>query len=348
MTTRRDVLVAGLANSLAGGPARGLARGLASGLTAGLAGSAPLALAQSASSWPEGPVKIVVPFAAGNAADVLTRLVAEKLAARLGQPFVVENKVGAGGLLGMEAVRTSKPDGHTIVSATIGTLAINQFLFKKMPHDPEADFACASLIWENCNVFVVQPQHPAKTLQELIAWSRAKPKGANIGTSALGSSPYLASVLFRTRTGIPGQEIPFPSGSQSLTALIGGDTDFAIDNIASCLPLLRAGRVRALAVTADYRWPVLPDVPTTTEAGVPDFVLTSWGALAVPKATPAAIVEKLSAAVQAVAADPATQQRFMDAGAKFVTSSPARTTAFAASERAKWKEAVQVSGAKLD
>ena len=274
MTTRRDVLVAGLES--------GLARGLARSLTAGLAGTAPLAMAQSASSWPEAPVKIIVPFAAGNAADVLTRLVAEKLAARLGQPFVV------------------------------------------------------------------QPQHPAKTLQELIAWSRAKPKGAKIGTSALGSSPYLASVLFRTRTGIPGQEISFPSGSQSLTALIGGDTDFAIDNIASCLPLLRAGRVRALAVTADYRWPVLPDVPTTTEAGVPDFVLTSWGALAVPKATPAAIVEKLAAAVRAAAADPATQQRFIDAGAKFVASSPARTTAFAASERLKWKEAVQVSGAQLD
>ena len=189
MTTRRDVVMAGLANGLGSGLGSGLTVGLARGLTAGLAGTAPLALAQSASSWPEGPVKIIVPFAAGNAADVLTRLVAEKLAARLGQPFVVENKVGAGGLLGMEAVRTSKPDGHTIVSATIGTLAINQFLFKKMPHDPEADFACASLIWENCNVFVVQPQHPAKTLQELIAWSRAKPKGANIGTSALGARP---------------------------------------------------------------------------------------------------------------------------------------------------------------
>ena len=123
MTTRRDVLVAGLES--------GLARGLARSLTAGLAGTAPLAMAQSASSWPEAPVKIIVPFAAGNAADVLTRLVAEKLAARLGQPFVVENKVGAGGLLGMEAVRTAKPDAHTIVSATIGTLAINQFLFRK-------------------------------------------------------------------------------------------------------------------------------------------------------------------------------------------------------------------------
>ena len=328
MTTRRDFVLGGMASSLAC--------------------SAPGARAQGSTSWPEAPVKIIVPFTAGNAADVLTRLVADRLQARLGQPFVVENKVGANGMIGMEAVKNAKPDGYTIASATIGTLSINQFLFKKMLHNPEADFACASLIWENCNVFVVAPQHPAKSLQELIAWSRTKPKGANIGTSAIGSSPYLASVLFRTRTGIPGAEIPFPSGSQSLTALIGGDNDFAIDNIASCLPLLRAGRVRALAVTSDYRWPALPDVPTTAEAGVADFVLTSWGALVLPKATPVAIVEKLSSAVQAAAADPATQQRFIEAGAKFVSSSPAKTTAFAASERAKWKEAVQVSGAKLD
>ena len=313
----------------------------------GLVCTAPGVFGQG-SNWPEAPVKIIVPFGAGNASDVLTRMIAEKLQARFGQTFVVENKVGAGGIIGMEAVRNSKPDGYTIASATIGTLSINQFLYNKMPHDPETDFSCASLIWENCNVFVVAPLHPAKSLQELIAWSRNHPKGANIGSSAVGSSPHLAAVLFRVRTGIPATLIPFPGGSQSLTALIAGDTDFAIDNIASCLPLIRAGRVRPVAVTSDYRWPTLPDVPTTAEAGVKDFVLTSWGALVVPKGTPPAIVNKLSSAVQAIAADPAMQQRFMDAGAKLVASTPAQTQAFAASERVKWKEAVQVSGAKLD
>jgi tripartite-type tricarboxylate transporter receptor subunit TctC len=324
MTTRRDFVLAGLAGGLA-----------------------PQVLAQ-AGNWPEGPVRIIVPFTAGNASDVLTRMIAERLQARLGQTFLVENKVGAGGLIGMEAVRNAKPDGSTIASATIGTLSINQFLYSKMPHDPETDFAYASLIWENCNVFVVAPQHPAKAMQELIAWSRAQPKGASIGSAAVGTSPHLAASLFRARTGIPATVIPFPGGGQSLTALIAGNTDFAIDNIASCLPLIRAGRVRALAVTSDYRWPTLPDVPTTAEAGVKDFVLMSWGALVLPKGTPAAIVNKLSATVQAIAAEPALQQRFMDAGAKLVASTPAQTHAFAASERVKWKEAVQVSGAKLD
>lgn len=327
MTTRRDFVLGGVAS--------------------GLACTSPQLFAQG-TNWPEAPVRIIVPFTAGNAADVLTRMVAEKLQARLGQPFIVENKIGAGGLIGMEAVRNSKADGYTIASATIGTLSINQFLYRKMPHDPETDFAYASLIWENCNVFMVAPQHPARSMQELIAWAGNQPQGASIGSAAIGSSPYLASVLFRVRTGIPAVHIPFPGGAQSLAALIAGNTDFAIDNIASCLPLIRAGRVRALAVTSDYRWPTLPDVPTTAEAGVKDFVLTSWGALVLPKGTPPAIVNKLSAAVREIAADPAMQQRFLETGARIVSSTPAQTHAFAASERVKWKEAVQVSGAKLD
>jgi tripartite-type tricarboxylate transporter receptor subunit TctC len=175
-------------------------------------------------------------------------------------------------MIGMEAVRNSKPDGYTIASATIGTLSINQFLFKKMPHDPETDFVYASTIWENCNVFMVSPQHPAKNLQELIAWSRAQARGANIGSSAIGSSPYLAASLFKVRANIQATIVPFPGGAQSLTALIAGETDFAIDNIASALPLIRAGKVRAVAVTSDYRWPTLSDVPTTAESGVNEFI----------------------------------------------------------------------------
>lgn len=327
MTTRRDFVLGGLAT--------------------GLAATAPAAFAQG-TNWPEMPVKIVVPFTAGNAADVLTRMVAERLQARFGQTFIVENKVGAGGMIGMEAVRTAKPDGYTIASATIGTLSINQFLYKNMQHNPETDFIPATLHWENCNVFIVRPDHPAKNMQELIAWARTKPGGANIGTAGIGTSPYLAAALFKSRTGIPATTVPFPGGSQSLAALIGGNVDFVIDNIASGLALVRAGKVRPLAVSADYRWPTLPDVPTTAEAGVKDFVLTSWGALAFPKGTPDAIVNKLSEAVQAIAADPAMQKRFMDAGARLVGTSPAKTQAFAASERVKWKEAVEISGAKLD
>jgi tripartite-type tricarboxylate transporter receptor subunit TctC len=217
-----------------------------------------------------------------------------------------------------------------------------------MPHDPETDFAYATMIWENCNVFMVSPLHPAKTLQELIAWSRTQPKGASIGASAIGSSPYLASVLFKARTGISATIVPFSGGAQSLMALMAGDTDFAIDNIASSLTLIRAGKVRALAVTSKDRWPTLPDVPTTVESGIKDFILTFWGALVMPKGTPAAIVNKISAAVHKMALDADLQQKFMDKGAKLIVSMLAQTQAFGACERVKWKKAVQVSGAKLD
>ncbi|MBJ7418685.1 MAG: tripartite tricarboxylate transporter substrate binding protein [Rhodoferax sp.] len=327
MTKRRDFVLGGMATGLS---------------------CSTLSVWAQDTQWPEATLKIIVPFAAGNASDLLTRMVGERLQAKFGQPVVVENKVGANGMIGMEAVRTAKADGYSIASATIGTLSINQFLYKKMPHDPETDFAYSTLIWENCNVFMVAASHPAKTLQDLITWSRNQPKGANIGSSAIGSSPYLASVLFKARTGIPATVIPFPSGAQSLMAMMAGDTDFAIDNIASALTLIRSGKVRALAVTANYRWPTLPDVPTTAESGVKDFVLTSWGALVMPKGTPAAIVNKVSAAVQEMASDPLMQQKFMEKGAKLVASTPAQTHAFAASERVKWKEAVQVSGAKID
>jgi tripartite-type tricarboxylate transporter receptor subunit TctC len=327
MTTRRDLVLGGIA--------------------VGLTSATPGIWAQN-TNWPEAPIKIVVPFTAGNASDLLTRTVGERLQKKFGQPVVIENKVGANGMIGMEAVKAAKPDGYTIASATIGTLSINQFLYKKMPHDPETDFAYATMIWENCNVFMVSPSHPAQTMQELIDWSRNQPKGANIGSSAIGSSPYLASVLFKARTGIPATVIPFTGGAQSLMALIAGDTDFAIDNIASALTLIRSAKVRALAVTSNYRWPTLPDVPTTAESGVKDFVLTSWGALDMPKVTPTAIVNKVSAAVQEMANDPLIQQKFMDKGAKLVASTPAQTQAFAASERVKWKEAVQVSCAKID
>ena len=305
------------------------------------------AQAQS-TSWPDAPVKIIVPFTAGGASDVLTRVLAEKLQTRLGQTFIVDNRTGAGGNIGMEAVKNAAADGYTISSATIGTLSINQFLFAKLGYDPVADFAYVTMIWENCNVFVVAPQHPAKTVQEFLAWARKQPKGVTFGSAGVGTTPHLAGELFRVRAGIAALHVPYRGAAQSMPALMAGDTDFAIDNIASYMPLIKAGKVRALAVTSSTRWPTLPDVPTMAEAGIPNFIVTSWGAFVVPKGTPAAIVNKLSAAVQAIAAEPAVQQRFLDTGARAVASTPAETAAFAERERVKWKEVVHISGAKMD
>ena len=298
--------------------------------------------------WPEAPVKIIVPFTAGGASDVLTRALAEKLQGRLGQNFVVDNRTGAGGNIGMQAVRGAPADGYTIASATIGTLSINQFLFANLGYDPVKDFEYVSMIWQNCNVFVVASQHPAKTVQEFLAWARKQPKGVSYGSAGVGTTPHLAGELFRVRTNLQAVHIPYRGAAQSMPALMAGDTDFAIDNIASYAPLIKSGKVRALAVTAADRWPTLPEVPTMLEAGIPNFVITSWGAFVVPKGTPAAIVNKLSAAIQAIAADPAMQQRFLDTGARAVATTPQETAAFAERERVKWKEVVQLSGARVE
>ena len=301
-----------------------------------------------ATNWPEAPVRVVVPFSAGGASDALTRILAEKLQSRLGQNFIIDNRTGAGGNIGMEAVRTAPADGYMLASATVGTLSINQFLFSKLTYDPARDFAYVSMIWENCNVFVVAANHPAKTIAEFLLWARKQPQGVTFGSAGVGTTPHLAGELFRVRSGLQALHIPFRGAAQSVPALLGGDTNFAIDNIATYMPLIRSGKVRALAVTSADRWPTLAEVPTMAQAGIADFVVTSWGAFVMPKGTPAPVVNKLSTALRAIAADPALQQRFMDAGARAVSSTPAEAVAFAERERVKWKEVVHVSGAKLD
>ena len=314
---------------------------------AGAALALPNAFSQVA-NWPNAAVKIIVPFSAGGASDILTRALAEKLQARLGQNFVVDNKTGAGGNIGMQAVKTAPADGYTIASATIGTLSINQFLFANLGYDPVKDFEYVSMIWQNCNVFVVSANHPVKTVQEFLEWGRKQAKGVSFGSAGVGTTPHLAGELFRVRSGLKAVHIPYRGAAQSMPALIAGDTDFAIDNIASYTPLIKAGKVKALAVTASERWPTLPEVPTMGEAGVRDFIITSWGAFVVPKGTPAAVVSKLSSAIQAIAAEPAMQQRFLETGARAVSSTPQETATFAEQERVKWKEVVQLSGAKME
>ena len=318
-----------------------------SAVAAAAAPTVPSVFSQVA-AWPNAPVRIVVPFSAGGASDVLTRLLAEKLQAKLGQNFIVDNRTGAGGNIGMESVHVAPADGYTIASATVGTLAINQFLFTRMSYDPVKDFEYVSMIWENCNVFVVSANHPAKTLAEFLVWARKQPKGVTYGSAGVGTTPHLSGEMFRSRTKLEALHIPFRGAAQSMPALVAGDTDFAIDNVASYMPLLRSGKVRALAVTSAERWPALPDVPTMAQAGVADFVVTSWGTFVVPKGTPAPIVDKLSTTIHSVMSDPALQQRFLETGARAISSTPKEAAAFAERERVKWKEVVKISGAKMD
>jgi tripartite-type tricarboxylate transporter receptor subunit TctC len=218
-----------------------------------------------------------VPYPAGGSTDVLARILAERLNNMFGQPFVIENRPGAGGNIGIAAVIGSPPDGYTMGAATVGHFAINQFLYKDMPYDPEKDMIPASMIWELPNVFVVASDHvPATTLAEFIAW--AKQKGhVSFGSPGVGTSPHLSGVLFAKRAELDAVHVPFRGAAQTIPAMLSGAVDFAIDNLASYISLIQSGKMRALAVTSAQRWPTLPDVPTMAEAGMKDFVVTSWG-----------------------------------------------------------------------
>jgi tripartite-type tricarboxylate transporter receptor subunit TctC len=296
--------------------------------------------------WPDRSVRIIAPFPAGGAVDVLVRILADQLKDKLGQSFVVENHSGAGGNIGIATVASSPPDGATIGVATVGQFSINQYLYEHMPFDPERDIVPATLTWEYPNVFVVASEYvPAKTLPEFIVWAKTRGK-ISYGSPGVGTTPHLSAALFSTRTGINAVHVPFRGAAQTIPAMLAGDVTFAIDNLASYTSTIESGQMRALAVTTVERWPTLPNVPTMAEAGQPDFVVTSWGALVVPAGTPRIVIDRLSAAMREIAADAKVQQRFLVAGARCVASTPEQASARALKERPMWKEMVRISGAK--
>ena len=322
-------------------------RAFLAGTLAGSAFSATGLWAQSG-VWPDRPVKIIVPFPAGGSVDVLVRILGEQLKDRLGQSFVVENRTGAGGNVGVAALATSPPDGYTIGAATVGQFAINQYLYERMPFDADRDIVPVSLTWEFPNVFVVASEHcPAKTLPEFLTWAKAR---GNVvyGTPGVGTTPHLSAALFVTRNGLHATHVPFRGAAQTIPAMLAGDITFALDNLASYTSQIEAGKMRALGVTTADRWPTLPDVPTMTQAGQADFVVTSWGCFIVPAGTPRPIIERLADAMKDIAADATVQQRFLFAGAKCVASTPAQAAERGVKERPMWKEMVRISGAKVE
>jgi tripartite-type tricarboxylate transporter receptor subunit TctC len=300
------------------------------------------------SHWPDHPVRIIVPYPAGGSTDVLSRILAERMKEMFGQPFVIENRPGAGGNIGIAAVTGSPPDGYTIGAATIGHFAINQYLYSKMPYDAEHDMIPASLTWELPNVFVVATDHcPAKSVSEFVVWATQKGQ-VSFGSPGVGTSPHLSGVMFVKRTGIDAVHVPFRGAAQTIPAMLAGDVNFAIDNLASYVPAISSGKMRALAVTSAQRWPTMPDVPTMEEGGMKDFIVTSWAAFVLPAGTPRAIIDKLASAMKQIAADPEVQKRFLVGGARVLSSTPEKATAYAAKERAIWKDIVAASGAKID
>ena len=305
--------------------------------------------AQGSGGWPSRPVRVIVPWPPGGSTDVMTRLLSEQLAQRLGQPFVVENRPGASGNIGMDAVAKAAPDGYTMGPATVANLAINQYAYARMPHDPERDLAPVALTWEMPNVAVVAPQHvPARTLQEFIAWAKAKRGGITYGSPGVGTTPHLSGALLAQRAGYEATHVPYRGAAHIIPTLLSGDLNFALDNLASYVPVIQEGRLRALAVTSAERWPTLPEVPTMAEAGVPDFTVTSWCAIAFPGGVPRPVIDRLNAAIRAVTEEPAFRQRLLQVGAKALWSTPEAAADHAARQRPIWRDLVQLTGARIE
>ncbi len=305
-----------------------------------------LALAQGA--WPERPVRIIVPWPPGGSTDVLARLMAEQLHARLGQSFQIENRPGAGGNIGTDAIAKATPDGYTMGPITVSGWSINQFLFARMPFDADRDLQPISMHWTLPNVLAVSAAHcPATTLAEFIEWGKARRNGVSFGSPGVGTTAHLSGSHFCQRTGLDGQHVPFRGAAQIIPALLSGDLTFEIGNLASYVPTIQEGRIRGIAVTSAERWPTLPNIPTMQQAGF-DFVVESWCAFAFPAGVPAPILARASQAMQAVAADPAVKDRFLRAGAQAVSSTPEAAWERARSERPMWQEMVRVSGARME
>jgi tripartite-type tricarboxylate transporter receptor subunit TctC len=314
---------------------------------AALALSVAAASAPAQTDWPTKSVRIVVPFAPGGTADISARIIAEQLTNAFAQTFYVENRAGASGNIGAAEVARSKPDGYTLLLGNSSTLAINQFIYSKMPYNAERDFAPVSFLVRVPNVLVVHPSLGVRSLQELIERAKAKPGSISYGTSGAGTVLHLSAELLKTMAKIDLVHVPYKGSSPMLQDLVAGHLQMAIDNVPSALPHIRSGRLLALAVTPSKPVATLPNVPTMASV-IPGYEAEAFFALVAPAGTPQPIITKLSAEIDKILHRPDVIERFMQLGAEPVGGTPAGLATFIASEIAKWREVVKTSGAKAD
>jgi tripartite-type tricarboxylate transporter receptor subunit TctC len=309
--------------------------------------AAAISLPLLAQSYPSKPLHLIVPAAAGGTVDILARALSAKLGEGLGQPVIVENRPGAGTNIGMEAVVRADPDGHTAVIGGV-PVATNKTLYGKLSFDPAKDLAPVSLLVTSGNVLVVNPSLPVSSVKELIEYARKRPGELHFGSPSTGSTPHLAGELFNSLAGVKMVHVPYKGAAQGLNDLIGGRLQLSFDNIPPAIPHVRSGKLRALAVTAARRSPLLPELPTVSEAGLPGFDVSAWFGLLVPAATPAPLVQRLNAETVKALRDADVRARLERLGFDVVGSSPAEFAAHVQREAARWSRIIRDSGAKAD
>ncbi|GAB1577443.1 Bug family tripartite tricarboxylate transporter substrate binding protein [Bordetella petrii] len=308
--------------------------------------------AAQGTDFPTKPLRFVVPYPPGGPLDSTARLLAEKVRASLGQPIIVENRSGAGGNIGADLVAKAAPDGYTLVMGAVATHAINPWLFANLPYDPIKDFAPVTIVAAVPNVLVMNVDFAKKngieSLADLIAYAKKNPDRLNYGSGGNGSAGHLAGELLKARAGIKAVHIPYQGASPAQLALLGGQSDFMFDNLASAAPLIKDGKVKALAVTTLQRSSLLADVPTMDEAGVKGFDLGTWFGVFTTGGTPATVVAKLNQAYAEALRQPDVRQRLLAMGSEAEPMTAEAFAAFVKKEKDKYQEIVKLSGASLN
>jgi tripartite-type tricarboxylate transporter receptor subunit TctC len=321
---------------------------LAGSLLGATAGGVPIAaLAQGSGSFPNKIVTLVVPFPAGGTADVLPRIIGQKLSEKWGQPVIIENRSGAGGNIGAQAVAKAAPDGYTLLATPPAPLAINQNLYKSLGYDPES-FVPVTVLAAVPNVLEVKTSLPVSSVREFIDYALRNPGKVTVATQGNGTTSHLTAAMFATEAHLKFTFVPYKGTAPALSDLMGGQVDAFFDNISSSYRHHEAGKLKILAVAGSKRSPLLPKVPTIAESGLPQFDSTTWFAVVAPPGTPQDIVQKLNADIVEVLKMKDVQQKFMDQGAEVVGDSPAEMAKFLGNERARWKKVINSAGVTIN
>ena len=307
-----------------------------------------LTTTNAAAEYPDRPIRYIVPSAAGGGADIAARQLTAELAVQMKQQFVIDNRPSAGGLIGMQLLVGSPPDGYTLGYGNMGYLAINPSLMPNLPYDVDRDLQLIGQVTSNQNVLAVRLTLPVKSVQELITYARSNPDKLSFASSGNGTTLHLSGELFKQMTGTRMVHVPYKAVSQALTELMAGQIDLIFDNQLSIVNFIQAGKVRPLAVTGPKRSPVFPDLPTMSEAGVRGYEITTWSAMIGPAKMPTAIVAKLNAEIQKACASPRLLATLAAQGGACAPGSPEQFTQFVKKERMKWGEIVKRSGARID